>query len=197
MWKITWYDVINFSYREECYKDFEEAKKRFRLAIKEEMSLQIPKIKDYTDKFGKKNYAMNVPKTFEQLKILLEKFITTPDYPRYREHVDEIWKFEDYEDEKVDIWLSDNLELNIDIIDDDIINDGDFFDCCINFDIGLVELKPSYMFLIRDNKEQFAGNRLFLKIVLEDLDRQDEINAESEERANQIIEAIKKANEKL
>lgn len=191
MWKITWYDVINFNYKEECYKTFEEAKNRFRLAVKEEMTFQIPKINDYVDCFCKNSYGMNIPKTFEQLKFLLEKFITTPDYPKYREHVDEIWELEDYTDEKVDIWLSDNLELNIDLVDEDLIDKDKFFDCCINFDIGLVKLEPSYIFLIRDFKEQFAENRLFCKIVLEDLERQNEINDAAEENLDQLIEAIK------
>ena len=109
--------------------------------------------------------------------------------------MDEIWELEDYEDGKVDIWLSDNLELNIDLVDSDLIEKEKFFDCCINFDIGLVRLEPSYMFLIRDCKSQFADNRLFCKITLEDLERQDETEAAAEENLNQFIEALKQAKE--
>ena len=127
---------------------------------------------------------------------MLEKFIATPDYPKYREHVDEIWEFEDYGDEKVDIWLSDNLELNIDLVDDDLIEKEKFFDCCINFDIGLVKLEPYYIFLIRDNKSQFAENRLFCKIVLDDLERQEEIEADAEEYLDQFINALEKSKTK-
>ncbi len=195
MWKITWYDVTDYNYKEECYETFEEARKRFRLAIKEDMSLQIPNINACVDDFCKKVYKRNIPQTFNQLKFFLEKFITTPDYPQYREDVEEIWTFEDYEDEKVDIWLSDHLELNIDFVDDDLINNGDFFDGQINFDIGLVKIEPLYCFIIRDNKEQFADNRLFCHIELKDLERQDEIDAAAKEWANQFIEAMEKANE--
>lgn len=195
MWKIIWSDVTNSPYKEECYETFEEAKEKFRLAIKEDMSLEIPKINAYIDKFCKKEYKEVIPNTFKQLKFLLEKFITMPGYPKYREDVAEIWKFEDYEDKKVDIWLSDNLELTIDINDPKMYDTQEFFDGRINFDIGLVKTEPLYCFIIRDNKQQFAGNRLFCHIELKDLDRQDEMDSAAEEWANQVTEAIKKAKE--
>lgn len=171
MWKITWLDVVGQAIKEEYYDTFDAAKVKFRDAIQSEMRSQIAKINRYVNKFCKKHYPENTPEVFNQLKIILEKFITDPNYPATRKDIEEIWAMDDHEDEIVDIFLSDHLELEISLTD----SDAEFLWANINLDIGLVNVEPAYMFSIQDNRSQFEDNRIFCAITLTDEDRREEI----------------------
>ena len=186
MWKITWFDAADRRIKEENYNTFDEAKAKFRGTIQAELCGQISKINRYVDKFCKKNYPENTPDVFNQLKIILEKFITDPNYPATQADIDELWAMDDHEDELVDIFLSELLELEITQYD---INAA-FLRAYIDFTIGLTNSSPGYSFHIEDNQNQFEDNRIFCSLLLTNEDRREEIDKKAQEQLEAYLDVF-------
>lgn len=194
MWKITWFDVTSYPIKEEVYTNFNDAKRNFRLAITKELGDKLERINDYINKFVKNNYKENPPITFEQLKYIFTNFIANPDYPSTVEEAEDFQKFyyefKDLEDEKIDIFLSDNCGLEI------AENDEKAKFLCGYIDLLINGKEPSYSFFLEDNWKQFANNRIFASISLEDEDRRDEIEKRAQEEADTFIDALKNQTKK-
>ncbi len=182
MWKVIWKDVTGYPFKEETYDNFSEARREFRIAIKDAVGNRVTEMTDYIDKYCKKFYRENVPHSFEQLKNFIVKFVTDINYPSTNSDCNEMDAFEDFTDEKVEFWFDESWGLEISLNDD------------VKFPTGYISAEivepitdEPYCFIIEDWRKQFANNRIFAHILLQEADKYDEMVTKRTEEMKRIF----------
>jgi len=175
MWKVIWRDDSCSPVNEACYDTFEEARKAFRIAVKEAMEDKIEYLTYHIDRYCKKFYRANRPVSFEQLKKLLIKFITDPNYPATNADRDELDRNLDFEDEHVAFFLGNDYGMEISV-------PGSYFgNNKAKFPIGFIDFlivdpitDQPYCFYIETPRWRRRKKHIFAHILLQDADKYEE-----------------------
>ena len=147
---------------EEEYRSWPGAKEEFRYTIKEKLGAKgIAKFTKQIDKYCKEFYPDGAPENFEQLKTILTKLVTNPEYP---ENPDEL-VLDDFEDDNIEFYM-DSVSHRFFVY----VNNEDVKEKFPSAEINIVSMDDpdeEYYFFITDNRGSFeAKEHYYTNITL-------------------------------
>lgn len=165
MWKVVRKCEFGLIGEDE-FRSWEGAKEEFRYIINEKLGAQgIAKFTEQIDDYCKEFYPDGAPANFEQLKTILTKLVTDPEYPQ---NPDEL-ELEDFEDDNIEFYMSDSKKIFI------YVNNEEIKEKFPSAEINVVTIddpEDEYYFFITDNRNIFNGPHYSTNITLGPTDKE-------------------------
>ena len=159
MWKVVRKCEFGLIGEDE-FRSWEGAKEEFRYIINEKLGADgIAKFTEQIDEYCKEFYPEGAHNNFEQLKTVLTKLVTDPEYPR---NPDEL-ELEDFEDDNIEFYMSDTKKVFI------YNNNEDVKDKFPSAEINVAVIEDpedEYYFFITDNRSPMGEKHYSTDITL-------------------------------
>lgn len=167
MWKVIRTCDFGLIGEDEFYT-FEEAKMQFRYIIKNKLGDGIFKFTEQIDAYCKEFYPDGAPEAFDNLKEVLIKLATDPNYPENPES----FEMEEFSDDNIEFYYNPRCKDIFIYVNNDEVKEK-FPQAEINV-ILMEEPDDEYFFFITDNRNGFDGEHYYTNITLKNADSVDD-----------------------